>query len=197
MRRIALAVCILLALGSASRAEDRDMDTHSQEADDKLPEWCRSHFPGVDQEAWAISRPMGEFALFRLADMIAPADLITKTEIVGKLPGYIRKYRGTWIWPRISQPPDFAIFVERLSPKEMTIAFLSRATAENESYREKLRGNSRQMLTWNGTAFSSAPQGKLQSKTTIYISAFGHAMLVIYSNRIEAWPLCFISSKHY
>ncbi|WP_162914107.1 hypothetical protein [Taklimakanibacter lacteus] len=174
------------------------MDTHSREADNKLPEWCLSHFPGVDEDAWAISRPLGKFAPFKLEDMIAPADLVTKTEIVGKLPGYIRKYRGVWIWPTISQPPDFAIFVERLSPKEMMIAFLGRATAENESYREKLRANSRQKLTWNGTAFSSAPEGDLQSKTTIYISAFGHAMLVAHENKSEGSPpLCFISSKHY
>lgn len=129
--------------------------------------------------------------------MIAPADLVTKTEIVGRLPGYIRKYRGVWIWPAIDGPPDFALFVERLTEREMTIAFVFRATEKNKDHRDRLRQNAREKLTWNGTAFSSGPEGELESTTSIYISAFSDALLLVRANNREAWPGCFISSKHY
>lgn len=192
---VTIASFFLLAIGHAStRAEDHSTETPSP-AGDELLQWCLSRFPGMSEEAGTISRPRGKVAPLKVEEMIVPADLVTKTETTGRLPGYIRKYRGVWIWPSV--PPDFAIFVERLGPTEMSIAFLSRATARNESYRERLRENSRKKLTWNGTALSSAPEGNLQSKITIYISAFGQAMLVIHENRIEAWPMCFISSKHY
>jgi hypothetical protein len=192
--QITVAFFFLLAISSASTPAEDD-GTEAQSPGDVLFKWCLSRFPGMDEEAGTISRPRGKPAPLKVEEMIAPADLITKTEIVGRLPGYIRKYRGVWVWP--SEPPSFVVFVERLSRKEMTIALLSRAMAENESYREKLRENSREKLAWNGTAFSSTPEGELQSKTTIYISAFGQAMLVIHENRIEAWPMCFISAKHY
>jgi hypothetical protein len=191
------ALLLILMAGSApARAEDNS-ESQSHQTDDGIFEWCMSYFPRVDEENGTTTRPAGNLAPFKLEEMIAPADLITKTEIAGKLPGYIRKYRGVWIWPMITEPPLFALFVERLSPREMTIALLSRATADNRPHRKRLLENSREKLTWNGTAFSSEPEGELQSKTTIYISAFGHAMLVVYENNREAWPMCLISSKHY
>lgn len=197
---IHIPVLILLAIGGASAwAESDSFEARSHVSDDDALQWCFSRFPSGSEAIGASSRPIAELELAPLKpeEMIAPADLITKTEIVGRLPGYIRKYRGVWIWPAISEPPDFAVFVERLTEKEMTIAFVFRAKEENKDYRDRLRNNSREKLTWNGTAFSAGPEGELESTTNIYISAFSDALLLIRSNKREAWPMCFISSKHY
>lgn len=195
-----LALLISASIGEPSaRAEDDNIEARSHVSDNGALQWCFSRFPSGSEVIGASSRPIKDLELvpLKLDEMIAPADLITKTEIVGRLLGYIRKYRGVWIWPTIGEPSDFAIFVERLTEREMTIAFLVRATERNRDHRDGLRKNARQKLTWNGTAFSSGPTGELESTTSIYISAFSDALLLVGANKREAWPMCFISSKHY
>ncbi|MBK1867347.1 hypothetical protein [Taklimakanibacter albus] len=197
MRNIVLISIFTFLMLVPARAEDDNSESRSHVNEDEALKWCFSRFPSAEP-AEVSSRSISELAPFKLEDTIAPPGLITKTETVGRLPGYIRKYKGVWIWPAITEPPAFAIFVERLTAEEMTIAFVSRATEENKDYRDGLRKNSRQKLTWNGTAFSAGPDGELESTTTIYISAFSDALLLIRANKREGGPpMCFISSKHY
>jgi len=192
--RVSVLLSVLLALGSSTSLKAET----DHEADGNAYLWCLSYFHIWEDEKGAVSRPTEKLAPFKLADMIVPSDLIRKTQMTGNLPGYIRKYRGVWIWPSVHEPPPFAVIVERLTPTAMTIAFLSRATEENKSYRQRLLRNSRIDLTWNGTAFSTKPEGKIQSVISIYISAFGQAMLFATENNIEGQPpMCLISSKHY
>lgn len=196
MRNIVWISILTFLMLVPARAEDDNSESRSHVNEDEALKWCFSRFPSTEPSE-VSSRSLRELAPFKLEDMVAPPDLITKTETVGRPPGYIRKYKGVWIWPAITEPPDFAIFVERLTAEEMTIAFVSRATEENKDYRDKLRKNSREKLTWNGTAFSRGPEGELESTTSIYVSAFSDALLIVRANKREGWPMCFISSKHY
>jgi hypothetical protein len=84
-----------------ARAGDNNSESRSHVSDDDGLQWCFSRFPAGSEAIGASSRPLEdlELAPLNLDEMIAPADLITKTEVVGGLPGYIRKYRGVWIGP--------------------------------------------------------------------------------------------------
>ena len=160
---------LLLTLASPPSWGD---DGNAQPAfmDQKLLEWCLSYFSRQDGKAAALPQPAKALAPLKLEEMIAPPDLVTQTQIAGKLPANIEKYQGTWIWPSASQSPFFAIFVECLTSQEMTIAFVPRRP-QNEEVSARFM---RMTLFWTGTEFSdSKPEGLPNYR--IKASRFGDA----------------------
>jgi hypothetical protein len=214
MQDLVRASILLLALGGTIPAL---AVTPATKVDDKALEWCLSHFPVEESLSPAddikpLPRPAGKFHTFDLAGARTPPGLVRHTEIIGPLPPEIEKYEGQWIWPTHEDSPRFAIFVERLTATEMTIGWAIKPENDRDEggYR-KLRN----LLRWTGKSFSHSESSADGSETLdIVISADGEAMLIVsgYSRLVtiedgtgkqsthtfgEAWPLCFISSKHY
>lgn len=173
---------------------------HFTKADERALEWCLGHFPFGPENPWASEetvvsqRPPERFVPFSIKD---PSDVIEDTVIVGKPPLEIARYRGHWIMPTVSMAPPIAIFVERLTPAEMTIAIV-RALPYQGSGTLTEPGSSRHILKWNGKAFAEEPAEPDGVGHLIRISQDGRAMFVVFVTRIEAMPgMCLISSKHY
>lgn len=172
-------------------------------ADEKAFEWCLSHFPFGIENPWAdenaapLQRPVKSFPPFDIEDMLGPPELIKETEIAGELVPEIAKYQGHWIWPAVSMPSPMAIFVERLTPTEMTVAMVKKKlNTEPEPHAQS--SSLRHKLKWNGDAFIEEPQGPDGVGYLIRISQDGRAMFVVFVTRIEAMPgMCLLSSKHY
>jgi hypothetical protein len=165
--------------------------------DEKALAWCLSHFPFGLENPWAEedavlpARPVERFSPFDMKDMLVPPGLATETETVGKLPSAVALYKGLWIWPTVSVPSPMAIFVEQLTPTEMTIAMI----------RKELPSNSdplRYKLKWSGEAFIEKPGNPEDVGFRISLSRDGQAMFVVFLTQAEAVPgFCLISAKHY
>lgn len=83
------------------------------------------------------------------------------------------------------------IFVERLTPTEMSIAMVRKKSPTNS---DPLRYT----LKWDGEAFIDEPKAPGEVGYHIRISPDGQAMFVVFVTKAEAMPgLCLISSKHY
>lgn len=168
--------------------------------DEKAFAWCLSHFPFGSENPWAdedADRPVKQFPPFDMKDMLGPPNLVKETEIAGKLSATIAKYQGLWIWPTVSVPSPIAIFVERLTPTEMTIAMVKREL-NSEHGAPSNPDPLRYELKWNGEAFIGEPGDPDEVGYHISISQDGQAMLVVFVTRTEAMPgFCLISSKHY
>jgi hypothetical protein len=214
MRNLICVSVLLLALGSTIPAL---AVTPATKVDDSAFEWCLSHFPGEESPSPAddikpLPRPAGKFRPFDLAGARTPPNLVRRTEITGSPPPEIEKYKGQWTWPAHEDAPHFAIFVERLAATEMTIGWAIKPGKDKneEGYRDL-----RNVLRWTGKSFSSSESSAEGAETLdIFISADSEAMLIVsgYSRLVtvedrtgkksshtfgEAWPMCFISSKHY
>lgn len=217
MRNFAwVSISLFLMLASAvlpAQAEDGAIDTRTSDVDSKLREWCASHFPKDEGEsAKPAPRPVEKLRPFEFAQALTPPGLVTRTEIIGTLPPEIEKYKGQWTWPAHDKAPAATLFVERLTATEMAIAWvLKREKHVNEANHPDLRT----MLKWTGSSFSYSKSISEGSATLdIYVSANSEAMAVVtgYSRLVtlgdrtgkqssytssEAFPACFISSKHY
>jgi hypothetical protein len=173
-------------------------------------EWCLSHSPRKDGETiQLLPRPPGELRPFDLSNAVAPSDLVTKTQIVDSLPPSIEKYQGIWTWPSIDAPSSGAIFVERLTPTEMTIVLARERDKHQDLQPERLT------LSWTGTYFSySKGTPEDSQEIALYVSESGEAMAGMLGatrtvtlidkdgkessdTRGEGWPLCFLSEKYY
>jgi hypothetical protein len=191
-------LCVLLTVGSVpSWATNDGPETHPNEINERLLNWCLSYFPVEDPSKGPLSRPAKELAPMKLDQMVFPPDLVTKTQTVGKLPWYVEKYRDTWIWPSVGEHPPFAVFVEGLTPTEITVALTIR---RKEGEKANPYKHLREKLKWTGREFArtdSADQNEKPTRLSLHVSQFRHAMLWLTEVRNEAWPMCFISSKHY
>lgn len=209
---ISLPAFLLLPLADLSaQDESGTADTRNLSTDDKLFEWCMSLFPPEeDESAKPLHRPAEKQRPFELTGALTPPHLVTRTEIVGMLPPEIEKYKGQWIWPAHDQAPFAAVFVERLTPTEMTIAWAFKREKEQDEVDKRY---SRTVLKWTGKSFgysNSIPGGSEGLETVI--SADGGAMLIMsgYSRTItledtagnqsshmsgEGWPFCFVSER--
>lgn len=212
MRNVAwISIPVFVLLASADLSAQEEDDTADLRTDDKLYEWCMSSFPleeGVS--AKPLPRPAEKRRPFELADALTPPNLITRTEIVGTLPPEIEKYKGQWIWPAHDEAPVAAIFVERLTPSEMTIAWAFKREKDRDGTDSRY---SRTVLKWTGKSFHySAPIPRGFEELEAVISADGEAMLIMsgYTRTItlednagnqsshtsgEGWPFCFISDR--
>lgn len=99
--------------------------------------------------------------------------------------------------PTVSMRPPMAIFVERLTPAEMTMAIVrTLPDCRTKTFTEA--SSSRHTLKWNGEAFAEKVAEPDGVGHLIRISQDGRAMFVVFVTRIEAMPgMCLISSKHY
>jgi len=190
---VSILLLVLLHLGASTLAR---ADRHSlTKADGKAYGWCISHFlsldeedPQSEQEIRPIARPPEKFRPLDTENMLIPPDLIRETEIVGNLPPKIERHQGVWILPAIDTPSPSVIFVERLTPTEMTIVVVRKSYPTNTD-------NPRSTLKWDGQVFRGV-RGEFGHD--VVISADGEAMLLIAVSPWEAMPVgCFISSKHY
>jgi hypothetical protein len=200
MRDFARVLILLLVLHFASATRARAYTSPFTKADENAYAWCISHFlslddedPQPDKEILPIARPAAKLRPFDIKEMLVPPGLITETEIVGRLPPEIEKYRGLWITPTIDAPSLTAIFVERLTPTEMIIA-LARRKPDPKASLPPNPDDPRSKLKWNGNVFNDVRGvGYI-----ISISPDGEAMFLIAENEREAMPVgCLISSKHY
>lgn len=132
-----------------------------------------------------------------------------KTQIVGKLSPSLEKYKGIWTWPSLDVPSSSVVFVERLTPTEMTIV-LARERDKNEDLEPE-----RLTLSWTGTHFfHSKGTPKDSREIALHVSESGEAMAGMLGatrtvtlidkdgkessdTRGEGWPLCFLSEKYY
>src|SRR4051794_37091698 len=116
IRILGAAVFIFLADPTSNAWPDNRPKEY--ETDSALQEWCQKLF---ENSARYSDRPIGKLGQIDIRKLAAPPNLIQNTEIIGSLPPAISRYAGHWIYPALGSP-DFAIFVERLSPTDMTIA---------------------------------------------------------------------------
>lgn len=205
--RVSVLLPILFGYWAAASHQSyaRDLST-----DWRVIEWCFSHFPREESgSVQLLPRPPGKLRLFDLSNSTAPIDLVTKTQIVGKLPPSVEKYQGYWIWPSIDEPSPRAILVERLTPTEMTISLIRERERDDDDKPDRM------FLSWTGTHFaSSIGTPKEFREMEIRVSQSGDVMAAMsgYTRTMtliekdgkesshtfsEGWPLCFISSKHY
>lgn len=200
LRRLSALVSFLLIIGDTTPAKAETEPWSMTKADEKAFGWCISHFlslddesPETDKDIRPIARPVEKFRPFDIKEMLTPPGLITETEIVGRLPPEIEKYRGLWIEPTIDTPSLRAIFVERLTPTEMTIAEARRKPDPQHSVPPN-PDNPRRKLKWNGKAFRDVRGVGYY----ISISPDGEAMFLVLETEWEAMPVgCLISSRHY
>lgn len=178
--------------------------------DFKVFEWCLSHFPRREGgDIQLLPRPPGELRSFDLSNSTAPSDLVTKTQIVGKLPPSIEKYQGIWTWPSIDAPSSGAIVIERLTTTEMTIVLMRERDKNQDVQPERLT------LGWTGTHFFHSKGTPTDSQEiALYVSDSGETMAGMLGathtvtlidkdgkessdTRGEGWPLCFLSERYY
>lgn len=197
----------------AAQVREGATDRQSRNANKKLFEWCVSQFPMDEGEsAKPLPRPAEKLRPFELAGALTPPGLVIPTEITGMLPPEIEKYKGQWTWPTHGETPPATVFVERLTPTEMAIAWAFRREKGKDAadYRAQ-----RELLKWTGKSFSSSTSTPEGTETLdIYVSANGQAMFIASGHsRVvtlvdkdgkqsshtsgEGWPACFISGKHY
>jgi hypothetical protein len=176
----------------------------------KAFEWCLSHFPKREGESVRLlPRPAGELRPFDPSNAMLPADLVTKTQINGKLSPSLEKYKGIWTWPSLDVPASGVIFVERLTPTEMTIVLARQRDKSEDLEPERLT------LGWTGTHFYHSKGTPNDSQEiALYVSESGEAMAGMLGatrtvtlidkdgkessdTRGEGWPLCFLSEKYY
>jgi hypothetical protein len=208
MRSLAyVLVMLLLVSGSApSWGGGKSAAITSPALEVQLAEWCASYFPTI--RSAPLWRPVKKLAPLNLNEMSAPSDLIATTQTAGKLPWYVERYRGTWIAPTVEPQIPGAIFVERLTPTEMTIALvLPKQATDKKASQEGLRLN----LIWTGKEFADAlPWPKGSRGFVVQVSPFGDAMYFMVighppnvpkngdgSPAEEVHGMCFISSKHH
>lgn len=134
---VSVLLPFLLAFASASPLRAEIVTLTLTKTDEKALAWCLSHFPFGLENPWAEedavlpARPVERFSPFDMKDMLVPPGLATETETVGKLPSAVVRYKGLWIWPTVSVPSPMAIFVEQLTPTEMTIAMIRKELPSN------------------------------------------------------------------
>lgn len=178
-------------------AQNDRPEVQSHKTDDEAFYWCNGYFFDEDGSGSTAERPTQKLTPFVLEDMMKPVDLVTETEVVGKLPPEVDRYRGYWILPSIGEPVGGALFVERLTPIEITLVLTARRDVLE---REIPRLN----LKWTGKEFAD----RLDDKPGIIlrVSPGGHAMNLAFIGHnktsdgrswSEAIPMCLISSKHY
>lgn len=208
MRTVARVSLLLTILFGHCAAVSHQAYARELSTDWKVFEWCLSHFPREESgNVQLLPRPPGKLRSFDLSNSTAPSDLVTKTQIVGKLPPSIEKYQGYWTWPSIDEPSPGAILVERLTPTEMSISLIRE--------RSKSEGNKpeRMFLSWTGTQFaSSIGTPKEFRELEIRVSQSGDVMAAMsgYTRTMtlidkdgkesshtfsEGWPYCFISER--
>lgn len=164
--------------------------------DHQLLEWCLSYFPEPDETIVPIERPK-TLPPFSMEGVRAPPDLVKETVIVGDIPEAIKAYSGSWLLPWAGKSPfPYAAYVERLTPTEMTIAFLVKPLSD------KSETGLRHILAWNGMGFSGKTDNLLGIgggvTVGVAVSSSGEAMGLSFANDREAHILgCLISSRHY
>jgi hypothetical protein len=210
MRRAAHVSFLLLIFPAYGEVVSYQAYGRERSTDFKVFEWCLSHFPREEGgSVQLLPRPPGKLRSFDLSNSTAPIDLVTKTRIVGKPPPSIEKYQGYWTWPSIDKLSPGAILVERLTPTEMTISLIRERDRSDGDKPERM------FLSWTGTHFAySIGTPKEFREMEIRVSQSGDVMAAMSgythtetlidkdgkesSHRFsEAWPYCFISSKHY
>lgn len=198
MRNFLFVTCLLLVVVGASSlgtAEDTDGE-RIPAIDDRLLEWCLSYFPEPDETAAPIERPK-TLPPFSMEGVRAPPDLVKETVIVGDIPEAVKAYGGSWLLPWTGKSPfPYAAYVERLTPTEMTIAFLVKPSIDKPD-----RGV-RYTLTWSGQDFAGKTDNLLgiEGGVTfgVVVSPSGEAMALGFADDREAHFLgCLISSRHY
>ena len=155
--RFAVLLSVLLsstAIPACGQTKDLSLPskvpTPSEISDNKLLESCLGY--ALDEYPKPASpRHPKETAPLDLKDAVIPPDLVRETEIIGELPPQIRKYQGRWALRLINKAyMPYAAFVERLTPAEMTIAFVMRPEPGHKLDPTK---GFRHTLEWTGTAF--------------------------------------------
>lgn len=209
MRRASCVSFLLLILPAyavtvSHRASGRDLST-----DFKVFEWCLSHFPREESGVVELlPRPPGKLRSFDLSSSTAPAGLVGKTRTVGKLPPSIESYQGYWTWPSIDKPAPGAVFIERLTPTEMTISMIRARDISGDDKPERM------FLSWTGThfAYSGGTPNEFR-EMEIRVSQSGDFMagLAGYTRTQtlidkdgkesshtfrEGWPYCFVSERY-
>jgi hypothetical protein len=190
-----------LFLGSLSPlGQTVSNQTNVQEVDNKLFEWCLSYFPDVVlNDGGPLERPVEKLAAIDMTGVVAPPGLITETEIVGDLPPSIKSYKGRWASPFETNPIlPYAVFVERLSPTEMTIALLIKSSGGQQRHPPN---DLRHRLKWDGQAFIAERSNLLGIEGVTFgvqVSPFGDAMVLSWSDDREAHLLtCLMALKHF
>jgi hypothetical protein len=177
MRKIAFVLCVLLVLGSVASASSEVARTRPSEMDTKLQEWCMGYFREGDRTEHFRSRPAQDLAELEMKEMTIPPDLVTMTEIEGNPPTEIRNYGDIWVWPSTNEASPYAVFVERLTPTEMTIAIVK--TREAHPLRLDAR-DVRRHFKWTGTHFlEETPNPTGSPELVAYVSPFGDALILI------------------
>lgn len=199
MRRTARVLFLLTSLCGSVGAADGSAEEYINKIDERLFEWCLSYFPEPDEETTPIEQPK-TLPPFSMEGVRAPPDLIKETIIIGKIPKAMRAYGGSWLLPWTGKSPfPYAAYVERLTPTEMTIAFLVKPLDGLKAY----SANSlRHTLTWSGSDFSGKTENLfgLGGGLTfgVRISPSGDALALSFTDDREGHFLgCLVSSKHY
>lgn len=192
-----LSCLLLVVVGASSLGIAEDTDGERIPAiDDRLLEWCLSYFPEPDETVAPIERPK-TLPPFKMDGLQAPPDLVKETVIVGDIPDAVKAYSGSWLLPWVGKSPfPYAAYVERLTPADMTIAFLVKPLS-NKPDRAL-----RYTLTWNGQNFAGKTDNLLgiEGGVTfgVVVSPTGEAMALSFANDREGHFLgCLISSRHY
>lgn len=193
--------CSLLALAGvpSSGAADNMGGEKINPIDARLFEWCLSFFPEPDEAAPLVERPK-TLSPFSMEGVRAPPDLVKETVIVGDIPGAMKPYSGFWLLPWTDKSPfPYAAYVERLTPTEMTIAFLIKPLHKSKAYSAK---GLRHTLTWSGEDFSGKVENLLGLEGGftfgVRISPSGEALALGFTDDREAHFLgCLVSSRHY
>jgi hypothetical protein len=205
MRNLAgVSVFVFLAAGSApswGQVDDFSLPrkelSPSEVSDGKLLDSCLSYAFDQSPEPASRRHPK-ESAPLDLKDAIVPPNLVTETAIVGDVPPEIRMYQGRWALRLTNKSYiPYAAFVERLTPREMTIAFVMRP--EDGHHLDPSKGF-RHGLEWTGDAFAGQDVimwGNWGSTNlSVGVSHFGDAMILATSNDIEGHLLgCLFSER--